>query len=71
MLFRSVAVLTSSSNCGPDNAPWNVTRDGKLFVQETGAIGDAVHAILTAADPARWPLHHDPRSNWYSACEKL
>ena len=45
--------FNSSSNCHL-NVPWNIVRDGKRFVQFTGAAGRAVRALLVAVDPDHW-----------------
>jgi hypothetical protein len=46
-------VLSSSSNCH-SHVPWNVVRDGKRFVQLTGAADRALLALLVEVDPDKW-----------------
>ncbi len=41
--------LTSTSNCG-SYAPWNIERDGKLFVQFSGDAWGALASIFAAVD---------------------
>jgi hypothetical protein len=45
--------LASTSNCH-DNAPWNVTRDGKRYAQFTGTAGRALRKLLAGVDPDSW-----------------
>ena len=45
--------LGSSSNCHA-NVPWNIQRDGKRYVQYSGAAGRALRALLVAIDPGNW-----------------
>jgi len=52
-------LLTSSSGC-QHYAPWNVVKDGKLYVQLSGAFGEAFQNALVELDTprfenARWP----------------
>jgi hypothetical protein len=63
------AVITSTSNCRPDNAPWNVVRGDRRFVQQFGDVGDSVYALLAAVDPERWKVPGTTRFPWYQGCE--
>lgn len=45
--------LFSTSHCAR-NAPWNVVRDGVLFVQYDGSVAPPLYALLAVIEPERW-----------------
>lgn len=56
---RAVELLSTSQCDG--NAPWNVVREGTLFVQYDGSVAAPIYALLAAVDPERWKGGHPPR----------
>jgi hypothetical protein len=49
---RSVELFSSSHCAG--GAPWNVVRNGALFVQYDASVAAPLYALLAVVDPTKW-----------------